>query len=279
MENLKDAECLFCKNEFRKSQTAILMQVPTYNNRNISVCSNCIKQLSNQFKYVKDFINENQEHLISNEPFDLEIPEELLDEDDGEYADIDLLSDFVMFLTSILGSSISEDDFNSIIAQKAALEGRPAKEIRKELEAYRQIDLINKPENQEKVTQNRKSKNKKKLSLTPQKINDFLNKRVIGQDNAKKIISVAIYNHYKRITSDKTNIQKSNILMVGPSGVGKTEIARTIADLLNVPFAIADATTVTEAGYVGDDVENILLKLIQAADGDIEKAEHGIIFN
>lgn len=113
---------------------------------------------------------------------------------------------------------------------------------------------------------------------TPVEIKSILDEYVIGQEEAKKTIAVGIYNHYKRIASGKTNIKKSNILMVGPTGVGKTEIARTVAKVLDVPFCICDATTVTEAGYVGDDVENILLRLIQAADMDIEKAEKGIIY-
>jgi len=114
--------------------------------------------------------------------------------------------------------------------------------------------------------------------LTPKQIKAILDQYVIGQEDAKTVVSVAIYNHYKRIIHDRTDIQKSNILMVGPTGVGKTEIARTIAKILDVPFVIADATTLTEAGYVGDDVENILLKLLQAADFDTEAAEHGIIY-
>jgi ATP-dependent Clp protease ATP-binding subunit ClpX len=114
--------------------------------------------------------------------------------------------------------------------------------------------------------------------MKPIEIKDFLDDYVIGQDNAKKTIAVAIYNHYKRIVNNRTDIKKSNILMLGPSGCGKTHIARTIAKLLDVPFCICDATTVTEAGYVGDDVENMLLRLIQAADFDIEAAEHGIIY-
>lgn len=116
----------------------------------------------------------------------------------------------------------------------------------------------------------------------PKEINDFLDEYVIGQNDAKKVLSVAVYNHYKRIRSDyKHNdieLQKSNILIVGPTGSGKTLLAQTLARMLNVPFAIADATSLTEAGYVGEDVENILLKLIQAADYDIEKAEQGIIY-
>lgn len=112
----------------------------------------------------------------------------------------------------------------------------------------------------------------------PAEIKKILDDYVIGQDEAKKYIAVGIYNHYKRITSGKTDIQKSNILMVGPTGVGKTEIARACAKIVNVPFCICDATTVTEAGYVGDDVENMLLRLLQAADMDIEAAEHGIIY-
>lgn len=114
--------------------------------------------------------------------------------------------------------------------------------------------------------------------LTPSEIKSELDQYVIGQDRAKKVISVGIYNHYKRIVNRRTDIQKSNILMVGPTGVGKTEIARTVAKMLNVPFVICDATTVTEAGYVGDDVENMLLRLLQAADFDIASAERGIIY-
>lgn len=116
------------------------------------------------------------------------------------------------------------------------------------------------------------------INLTPREIKAELDKHVIGQEKAKKVLSVGIYNHYKRITQENSKIQKSNILLVGPSGCGKTELARSIAEILNVPFAIADATSVTEAGYVGDDVENILKKLIMAADGDIERAEKGIIY-
>ena len=117
--------------------------------------------------------------------------------------------------------------------------------------------------------------------LKPKEIKEFLDDYVIGQDDAKKVLSVAVYNHYKRILSGKdldVELQKSNILMLGPTGSGKTFLAQTLARLLNVPFAIADATTLTEAGYVGEDVENILLKIIQAADYDIDKAQYGIIY-
>lgn len=119
---------------------------------------------------------------------------------------------------------------------------------------------------------------------SPKEIKDILDDYVIGQEEAKKTLSVAVYNHYKRIAheeaekKDEVEIQKSNILLLGPTGCGKTLLARTLAKILNVPFAIADATTLTEAGYVGEDVENILLKLIQAADGDIEKAQKGIVY-
>ncbi|SFE57873.1 ATP-dependent Clp protease ATP-binding subunit ClpX [Thermoanaerobacter thermohydrosulfuricus] len=116
----------------------------------------------------------------------------------------------------------------------------------------------------------------------PKEIKEFLDQYVIGQEKAKKALAVAVYNHYKRINSrikpDDVELQKSNILLLGPTGSGKTLLAQTLAKLLNVPFAIADATSLTEAGYVGEDVENILLKLIQAADYDIEKAEKGIIY-
>lgn len=117
--------------------------------------------------------------------------------------------------------------------------------------------------------------------LKPEEIKSFLDEYVIGQDAAKKVLSVAVYNHYKRIMAEKdlgVELNKSNILMLGPTGCGKTMLANTLAKILNVPFAIADATALTEAGYVGEDVENILLKIIQAADGDVERAEYGIIY-
>ena len=117
--------------------------------------------------------------------------------------------------------------------------------------------------------------------MKPMEMKAFLDDYVIGQDEAKKVLSVAVYNHYKRILTDKNydiELQKSNIIMLGPTGCGKTLLAQTLARLLNVPFAIADATALTEAGYVGEDVENILLKLIQAADYDIERAQTGIIY-
>ena len=116
---------------------------------------------------------------------------------------------------------------------------------------------------------------------TPAETKAFLDEYVIGQDDAKKVLAVSVYNHYKRLMAPKkgeVELQKSNIMMLGPSGSGKTLLAQTLARMLNVPFAIADATTLTEAGYVGEDVENILLKLIQAADYDLERAQHGIIY-
>ena len=118
--------------------------------------------------------------------------------------------------------------------------------------------------------------------LKPIEIKNFLDDYVIGQDEAKKVLSVAVYNHYKRVTApkdiDDVELQKSNIIMLGPNGAGKTYLAQTLAKIINVPFAIADATTLTEAGYVGEDVENILLKLIQAAEYDVERAQLGIVY-
>lgn len=137
--------------------------------------------------------------------------------------------------------------------------------IEEEVETY---------ETEEKVVEN--------TALTPREIKEKLDEYVVGQDIAKKSLAVAVYNHYKRIKNleeeNEVDIQKSNILMLGPTGCGKTYLAQTLAKILNVPFAIADATALTEAGYVGEDVENILLKLIQAANYDVEKAEHGIIY-
>ncbi|MCF8267324.1 MAG: ATP-dependent Clp protease ATP-binding subunit ClpX, partial [Ignavibacteriales bacterium] len=129
------------------------------------------------------------------------------------------------------------------------------------------------------------SKRGSKSNINPEMIKKSLDEFVIGQDNAKKIISVAVYNHYKRINAaasffdiDDVEIEKSNILLMGPTGVGKTLIAQTLAKILDVPFAIADATTLTEAGYVGDDVETVLVRLLQAADYNLDRAQKGIIY-
>ncbi|MBW7997932.1 MAG: ATP-dependent Clp protease ATP-binding subunit ClpX [Candidatus Glassbacteria bacterium] len=130
--------------------------------------------------------------------------------------------------------------------------------------------------------ESRRSQDGTRKLLAPREIKDFLDQYVIGQEQAKKTLSVAVYNHYKRTENEpNTNdveIEKSNILLIGPTGVGKTLLAQTLARLLNVPFAIADATTLTEAGYVGEDVENILVRLLQASDYNVREAEHGIIY-
>lgn len=139
------------------------------------------------------------------------------------------------------------------------------------------IEPKRKPRQEKETSHDNVTINETRLP-TPKLIKEFLDTRVVGQKDAKKIISVAIYNHYKRILSGKTNIKKSNILMIGPSGCGKTEIARAVAEVIDVPFCICDATTVTQAGYVGDDVENMLLRLLQAADMNLDAAEHGIIY-
>lgn len=133
------------------------------------------------------------------------------------------------------------------------------------------------------ITRAKKGKNGEKTFLKPKEIKSVLDEYIIGQDEAKVALSVAVYNHYKRIYSESdaeadVKLQKSNVLLLGPTGVGKTLLAQTLAKILDVPFAIADATTLTEAGYVGEDVENVLLRLIQAADYDIDAAEHGIIY-
>lgn len=143
-------------------------------------------------------------------------------------------------------------------------------------------DLLAKSADLAKQAQAHRPQENDMVLPTPQQIKEKLDEYVVGQDEAKKTLSVAVYNHYKRIYSgagsDDVELQKSNILLLGPTGVGKTMLAQTLAKILNVPFAIADATTLTEAGYVGEDVENILLRLIQAADFDVEKAQRGIIY-
>ncbi len=144
------------------------------------------------------------------------------------------------------------------------------------------IDLCNEIVKDEDAAQVSDEEDAVAATLKPMDINDHLNDYVIGQDFAKKVLSVAVHNHYKRIDApmddDAVELQKSNIILIGPTGSGKTLVAQTLARVLNVPFCIADATTLTEAGYVGDDVENILVSLLQAADYDIERAERGIIY-
>lgn len=138
------------------------------------------------------------------------------------------------------------------------------------------VDIINDPNLSTNITE------EKKKTLTPKEIVNTLNEYVISQDHAKKILSVAVYNHYKRLqhldTKEGVEISKSNILLIGPTGCGKTLLAQTLAKILDVPFTVADATSLTEAGYVGEDVENIILRLLQAADYDVEKAQRGIVY-
>ena len=144
------------------------------------------------------------------------------------------------------------------------------------------VDICAEIIDEENFDESKNSSAKEDINLIkPEEMKAFLDDYVIGQDQAKKVLSVAVYNHYKRVLAGDdlgVELQKSNILMLGPTGSGKTLLAQTLARVINVPFAIADATTLTEAGYVGEDVENILLKLIQAADYDVERAQHGIIY-
>ncbi len=144
------------------------------------------------------------------------------------------------------------------------------------------IELCNEIVQDESGDQGQETENGRRVSLKPMEIKAHLDSYVIGQEYAKKVLSVAVHNHYKRIDApiddDHVELQKSNIILIGPTGSGKTLVAQTLARILNVPFCMADATTLTEAGYVGDDVENILVNLLQAADFDIEKAERGIIY-
>ena len=146
------------------------------------------------------------------------------------------------------------------------------------------IDLCAKiiaEENASKTEENEKKEDGELKLSSPHEIKNFLDQYVIGQEKAKKVLSVAVYNHYKRLSSEKKDdveISKSNILLIGATGCGKTYLARTLAKTLNVPFAMADATTLTEAGYVGEDVENIILKLLQNAHYDVEKAQKGIVY-
>lgn len=140
--------------------------------------------------------------------------------------------------------------------------------------------LFPSPPDAESQTDTKKQKKSERVFLKPKEIKKILDQYIIGQDETKMVLSVAVYNHYKRISSvdDDVELQKSNVLLLGPTGVGKTLLAQTLARVLEVPFAVADATTLTEAGYVGEDVENVILRLIQAADFDIELAQHGIIY-
>jgi ATP-dependent Clp protease ATP-binding subunit ClpX len=144
------------------------------------------------------------------------------------------------------------------------------------------VDLCREIIDEEETSTTKPEPNIGRTILKPKRIYELLNQYVIGQDRAKKVLSVAVYNHYKRITSnsrgDDVELQKSNILLLGPTGSGKTLLAQTLAKVLDVPFSIADATALTEAGYVGEDVENIILKLLQAANGDVERAQQGIIY-
>ena len=173
----------------------------------------------------------------------------------------------------------TEDSSNNpiISGDNATICQSCAKEAFEIIASHKNEDKIEK-----KLTEDKEIKSDIAI-LTPKELKAILDDYVIGQDKAKKVLSVAVYNHYKRIFksktfSDSTELAKSNVLLIGPTGSGKTLLAQTIANHLNVPFAIADATGLTEAGYVGDDVENIVTRLIQAANGDIKKAEQGIIF-
>ena len=184
---------------------------------------------------------------------------------------------------------MAKDDNNFYQSAQCSFCGKSEGMVRKLIEGPNNVficdecvsicdDIINSKQDYERDSREDEDFNLPK----PMEIKAQLDEYVIGQEQAKRDLSVAVYNHYKRVyfnnNSDDVEIQKSNILLMGPTGVGKTMLAQTLAKILNVPFAIADATTLTEAGYVGEDVENILLKLIQAADFDIEKAEHGIIY-
>lgn len=141
------------------------------------------------------------------------------------------------------------------------------------------------PQNQKIKKKKPKEKSEAVIDIhkipAPHKIKASLDEYVVGQEQAKKVMSVAVYNHYKRIASDEKDgveIEKSNMLMIGPTGCGKTYLVKTLAKLLDVPLAITDATSLTEAGYIGDDIESVVSKLLAAADNDVERAEHGIIF-
>ena len=140
-------------------------------------------------------------------------------------------------------------------------------------------DILNRLSEADKNADDDAESKKEKMTKRPREIAEFLDQYVIGQDRAKRTLAVAVYNHYKRINGrSDANYEKSNILMIGPTGSGKTYLVQSLAGILGVPFAISDATALTEAGYVGEDVENVLLRLIRAADGDISLAERGIVY-
>ena len=231
---------------------------------NILLCNECILMLSSIANQAYLNLENEDEHEEKN-----------IDEDDFGFTreEIEyLLSDHELYPEQEKQSEVSENidraDFNE----------------EKFLKAKHYEDLLagwveeSKKKDMEAADTETTDTETKDIRITPKEINEVLDQHVIGQDKAKKILSVAVYNHAKRLKDTTGRIKKSNILMVGPSGCGKTLLAQTLANVLDVPFAIADATSLTEAGYVGDDVENILVRLLHAADGDVKKAERGIIY-
>lgn len=255
--------------------------------KNANICSSCIIELydylvQNDIITIDDI--ENFEILLETEKFKSDVQEKLQSisrkyaDPKKLYATVDMLSDVVISDYLELKEEVfSSDPLERIAIKKLEYLNEENSDIKE--------DILGRHDNKDSSNANKNTKQNSIKVLKPKEIKEVLDQYVIGQDAAKKTLSVAVYNHYKRIldnsnvdNNDKTEITKSNVLLLGPTGSGKTLLAETLAKTLNVPFAIADATTLTEAGYVGDDVENILVRLLQSADFDIQKAERGIIY-